>query len=201
MKKQIFLFFFFFFVCRFTFYVDRQPTTKEDRQTFFLLLSFFRVHMKGRPEEEVKKTNAKMLFARSRRVLFSKFVRAQSVRISFRPVLSVVFALKDRRLSFRRRMWWEKKKYTRARREKIRIHAIVPRSAMISSSSSESTSIEAVIYDDESNTRSRRPIRLSLFSSAESFLLRPFSLLECLGYQNSFVVLSFVNSKHTQTHR
>ena len=106
MKKQIFLFFF-FFVCRFTFYVDRQPTTKEDRQTFFLLLlllSFFRVHMKGRPEEEVKKTNAKMLFARSRRVLFSKFVRAQSVRISFRPVLSVVFALKDRRLSFRRRM-------------------------------------------------------------------------------------------------
>ena len=68
----------------------------------------------------------------------------------------------------------------------MRIHALVPRSAMISSSSSESTSIEVVIYDDESNTRSRRPIRLSLFSSAESFLLRPFSPLECLGYQNSF---------------
>ena len=93
-------------LCRFTFYVDRQPTTKEDRQkTFFLLLllSFFRVQMRGR-KEEVKKTNAKLLFARSRRFLFSKFVRAQSVRILFCPVLSVVFALKDRRLSlFRRR--------------------------------------------------------------------------------------------------
>jgi len=67
MKKQIFLFFFFFFVCRFTFYVDRQPKTKEDRQTFFLLLlllSFFRVHTRGLlPEEEVKKTNRRRCFS------------------------------------------------------------------------------------------------------------------------------------------
>ena len=105
-----------------SFYVlRRSTTTKEDRQTFFLLLllllSFFRVHTRGGPEEEVKKTNAKLLFARSRRFLFSKFVRAQSVRILFCPVLSVVFALKDRRLSFRRssNVMREKKKYTRAR--------------------------------------------------------------------------------------
>ena len=50
---------------------------------------------------------------------------------------------------------------------------------MISSSSSESTSIVAVVM------RSSRVLFVSLFS-AESFLLRPFSPLECLGYQNSF---------------
>ena len=95
-------------LCLSFYVVDRQPTTKEDRHSFFfffsLSLSFFRLQTRGR--KEVKKTNAKLLlFARSRRVLFSKFVRAQkSVRILFCPVvLSVVFALKDRRLSFRRR--------------------------------------------------------------------------------------------------
>ena len=86
---------------RLSFYVvDRQPTTKEERQILSSSssLSFFRVQMRGRKEEEVEKTNAKLLFARSRRLLFSKFVRAQkSVRILLRPVLSVV-ALKDRRL-------------------------------------------------------------------------------------------------------
>jgi len=121
MKKQIFLFFF-FFVCRFTFYVDRQQRKKTFFLLLLLLLSFFRVHTRGGPEEEVKKTNAKMLFARSRlNVLFSKFLRAQKrVRISFRPkvLLSVVFALKkDRRLSFRRssKVTRERKKYTHAR--------------------------------------------------------------------------------------
>jgi|TARA_B110000305_G_scaffold208554_1_gene240885 hypothetical protein len=52
---------------RLSFYVvDRQPTTKE-RQTDILSsssssLSFFRVQMRGRKEEEVKEANAKLLF-------------------------------------------------------------------------------------------------------------------------------------------
>ena len=165
-----------------------------------------------------------MLFARSRlNVLFSKFLRAQKrVRISFRPkvLLSVVFALKkDRRLSFRRSsnvMREKEEEHTRARREKIRICAIVPLSAMISSSSSESTSIVAVIMWSESSNRGVRVfLFVSLFSSAEErFLRRPVSLFGCLGYQNSFweffslsslaflfsCFVSFViNSKHTQT--
>jgi hypothetical protein len=81
---------------------ERRQTDRQILSSLSLSLSFFRLQMRGR-KEEVKKTNAKLLFARSRRFLFSKFVRAQSVRILFCPVLSVVFALKDRRLSFRRR--------------------------------------------------------------------------------------------------
>ena len=66
----------------------------------------------------------------------------------------------------------EKEVYTRARREKIRICAIVPLSAMISSSSSESTSIVAVICDESSN-RCKSPIRLSLLCG-EFFLFVHF---------------------------
>lgn len=50
---------------RLSFYVvDRQPTTKEDRQILSSSssLSFFRVQMRGRKEEEVKEANAKLLF-------------------------------------------------------------------------------------------------------------------------------------------
>lgn len=182
MKKQIFLFFFFFFfVCRFTFYVDRQPTTKEDRQTFFLLLSFFRVHMRGLlPEEEVKKTNRRRCFSHEAvltcysqssfelRRERSNFVSPKSVGVRcFRsqerspPFLSSVVECDDER---------EKEVHTRARREKIRICAIVPLSAMISSSSSESTSIVAVIFCDESSNRCESlPLRLSLLFCRRTF--------------------------------
>ena len=121
MKKQIFLF---FFVCRFTFYVDRQPKktdilSSSSSSSLFLPCTYER-RTRRRSQEDKQK---KMLFARSRlHVLFSKFLRAQKrVRISFRPkvLLSVVvFALKkDRRLSFRRssNVTREKKKYTYAR--------------------------------------------------------------------------------------
>ena len=189
MKKQIFLFFFFFFVCRFTFYVDRQPKTKEDRQTFFLLLSFFRVHMRGRPEEEVKKTNRRRCFSHEAvltcysqssfelRRERSNFVSPKSVGVRcFRsqerspPFLSSVLECDER----------EKEVYICARREKIRICAIVPLSAMISSSSSESTSIVAVIFCDERVVIGVRVfLFVSLFSSAEErfFASSSFSFL------------------------
>ena len=82
----------------------------------------------------------------------------------------------------------KEEEHTRARREKIRICAIVPLSAMISSSSSESTSIVAVVCEKESsNIGVRVFLFVSLFSSAEErFLRRPVSLFGCLGYQNSF---------------
>ena len=52
-------------LCRSFYVLRRSTTTKEDRQTFFLLLSFFRVHMRGLlPEEEVKKTNRRRCFSR-----------------------------------------------------------------------------------------------------------------------------------------
>ena len=139
-----------------SFYVlRRSTTTKEDRQTFFLLLSFFRVHMRGLlPEEEVKKTNRRRCFSHEAvltcysqssfelRRERSNFVSPKSVGVRcFRsqerspPFLSSVLECDER----------EKEVYICARREKIRICAIVPLSAMISSSSSESTSIVAVI--------------------------------------------------------
>ena len=157
----------------------RRSTTNNERKTdrhsfFFFFFSLFLPctdeRTKRRRSQGGKREAAFFI------ILLLKFVRAQkSVRISFRPVLSVVVALKDRRLSFRRRMWWEKKKYThaRARREKIRIYAIVPLSAMISSSSSESTSIVVVICDESSN-RCKSPIRLSLLFCRKFFLFVHF---------------------------
>ena len=167
MKKQQ-IFPFFFFVSFTSSSIDNQQRKKKDRFFLLLLLSYFRLRMRGRRRRGSQDDKREAAFRTKPFSLIILKVRSRaqkSVRILLRPVvLSVVFALKDRRLSFRRRMWWEKKKYTRARREKIRICAIVPLSAMISSSSSESTSIEVIIYDDESNTRSRRPLRLSLSS-------------------------------------
>ena len=174
-----------------SFYVlRRSTTTKEDRQTFFLLLSFFRVHMRGRPEEEVKKTNRRRCFSHEAvltcysqssfelRRERSNFVSPKSVGVRcFRsqerspPFLSSVVECDDER---------EKEVHTRARREKIRICAIVPLSAMISSSSSESTSIVAVIFCDERVVIGVRVfLFVSLFSSAEErfFASSSFSFL------------------------
>ena len=163
-----------------SFYVlRRSTTTKEDRQTFFLLLSFFRVHMRGRPEEEVKKTNRRRCFSHEAvltcysqssfelRRERSNFVSPKSVGVRcFRsqerspPFLSSVLECDER----------EKEVYICARREKIRICAIVPLSAMISSSSSESTSIVAVIFCDESSNRCESlPLRLSLLFCRRTF--------------------------------
>ena len=122
MKKQIFLFFFFFFVCRFTFYVDRQPTTKEDRQTFFLLLSFFRVHMRGLlPEEEVKKTNRRRCFSHEAvltRYSQSSFELRSAFEFRFAQKWCPLFSLSRKIAAFPfvgRRMWWERKRSTHAR--------------------------------------------------------------------------------------
>jgi len=74
----------------------------------------------------------------------------------------------------------KEEEHTRARREKIRICAIVPLSAMISSSSSESTSIVAVIFCDERVVIGVRVfLFVSLFSSAEErfFASSSFSFL------------------------
>ena len=144
-----------------SFYVLRRSTTKNERRQTDILsssssLSFFRVHTRGLlPEEEVKKTNRRRCFSHEAvltcysqssfelRRERSNFVSPKSVGVRcFRsqerspPFLSSVLECDER----------EKEVYTRARREKIRICAIVPLSAMISSSSSESTSIVAVIY-------------------------------------------------------
>lgn len=174
-----------------SFYVlRRSTTTKEDRQTFFLLLSFFRVHMRGLlPEEEVKKTNRRRCFSHEAvltcysqssfelRRERSNFVSPKSVGVRcFRsqerspPFLSSVLECDER----------EKEVYICARREKIRICAIVPLSAMISSSSSESTSIVAVIFCDERVVIGVRVfLFVSLFSSAEErfFASSSFSFL------------------------
>ena len=73
---------------------ERRQTDRQILSSLSLSLSFFRLQMRGR-KEEVKKTNAKLLFARSRRLLFSKFVRAQkSVRIlQFAPSCCPLFSL------------------------------------------------------------------------------------------------------------
>jgi len=140
-----------------SFYVLRRSTTDNERRFFLLLLllSFFRVHTRGLlPEEEVKKTNRRRCFSHEAvltcysqssfelRRERSNFVSPKSVGVRcFRsqerspPFLSSVLECDER----------EKEVYICARREKIRICAIVPLSAMISSSSSESTSIVAVI--------------------------------------------------------
>ena len=173
-------------VLRFT-SIDNQKRTK----TFFLLLllSFFRVHTRGGPEEEVKKTNRRRCFSHEAvltcysqssfelRRERSNFVSPKSVGVRcFRsqerspPFLSSVLECDER----------EKEVYICARREKIRICAIVPLSAMISSSSSESTSIVAVVCEKESsNIGVRVFLFVSLFSSAEErfFASSSFSFL------------------------
>ena len=87
----------------------RSTTNNERRQTdrqilsslslsLSLFLPFTDERTKRRRSQGGKREAAFII------ILLLKFVRAQkSVRISFRPVLSVVVALKDRRLSFRRR--------------------------------------------------------------------------------------------------
>ena len=144
-----------------SFYVLRRSTTKNERRQTDILSSSSSslflpcLHMRGLlPEEEVKKTNRRRCFSHEAvltcysqssfelRRERSNFVSPKSVVVRcFRsqerspPFLSSVVECDER----------EKEVYICARREKIRIHAIVPLSAMISSSSSESTSIVAVI--------------------------------------------------------
>ena len=106
-KQQIFPFF--FFVSFTSSSIDNQQLKKKDR--FFLLLlllSFFRLRrMRGRRRGGSQDDKREAAFRTKPFSLIILKVRSRaqkSVRILLRPVvLSVVFALKDRRLSFRRR--------------------------------------------------------------------------------------------------
>ena len=157
-----------------------------DRHSFFFSLSsaytredFYQKKKSRRQTEEdafrTKPSSRVILKVPSSSGARSNFVSPKSGVRCFRsqerspPFLSSVVECDDER---------EKEVHTRARREKIRICAIVPLSAMISSSSSESTSIVAVIFCDESSIIGVRVLLfVSLFSSAEErFLRRPVSL-------------------------
>ena len=113
-------------LCLSFYVVDRQPTTKEDRHSFFfffsLSLSLFLplTDERSKRSREDDKREAAAFRTKPSRIILKVRSSSEERSILFCPVvLSVVFALKDRRLSlFRRRVecdeMREKEVHTRA---------------------------------------------------------------------------------------